>query len=76
MEKKEKEAAQGKYSNKMLTLEEASKYLRMGKSTLYECVNDGLIDCHRPPRGKILFNIEVLDAWLDRSEVPAGTAKV
>lgn len=74
--KENKVVDHGKYAGKMLTLEEAAKYLRMGKSTLYECINNSLIDCHRPPRGKILFNIEVLDAWLDKSEVPAGTAKV
>jgi len=64
---------QGKYRDKMLTLEEAAKYLRMGKSTLYECVNDNSIRCFRPPRGKILFNVEDLDAWLDKGEIPAGT---
>jgi excisionase family DNA binding protein len=74
---KENKAApeQGKYKNKMLTLEEAAKYLRMGKSTLYDCVNKNNIRCFRPPRGPILFNVEDLDAWLDKSEIPAGTVR-
>jgi len=71
--KESKTAIQGKYAGKMLTLEEAAKYLRMGKSTLYECVNDGSISSFKPPRGPRLFNVDDLDAWLDRSEVPAGT---
>lgn len=63
----------GKYDGKMLTLEEAAKYLRMGKSTLYECVYNGSIRHFKPPRGKILFHVDDLDAWLEKSEVPAGT---
>jgi len=65
----------GKYQDKMRTLEEAAKYLRMGKSTLYECANDGSIRCFRPKRGKILFNIDDLDAWLDTSEMPASVGR-
>ena len=68
-----KENKAGKFKGKMLTLKEAADYLRMGKSTLYECVEDGSIRYYRPPRGKILFNIDDLDKWLDMAEVPAGT---
>jgi len=71
--KENKKTDQGKYESKMLSLDEAAKYLRMGKSTLYECVYNGSIRHFKPPRGKILFNVDDLDAWLDKSEVPAGT---
>ena len=73
--KDSKTPEQGKYKDKMLTLEEAARYLRMGKTTLYECVHDNSIRHFRPPRGKILFKVEDLDAWLDTSEVPADTVK-
>jgi excisionase family DNA binding protein len=73
--KENKAADQGKYQGKMLTLDEAAKYLRMGKSTLYDCVNKNSIRCFRPPRGPMLFNVEDLDAWLDKSEIPAGTVR-
>jgi excisionase family DNA binding protein len=71
----EKEADQGKYKDKMLSLKEAAQYIRMGKSTLYQCANRGKIRCYKPPVGQILFNIEDLDKWLDMSEIPAGTVK-
>jgi excisionase family DNA binding protein len=56
----------------MLPLKEAAQYLRMGKSTLYQCANRGKIRCYRPPAGPILFNIDDLDTWLDMAEIPAG----
>jgi excisionase family DNA binding protein len=71
--KENKATDQGKYKDKILTLAEAAKYLRMGKSTLYNCVNKNKIRCFRPPCGPMLFNVEDLDAWLDKSEIPAGT---
>jgi excisionase family DNA binding protein len=67
--------AQGKYKDKMLTLKEAAQYLRMGVSTLYECVHDGSITYYQPPRGAKLFNIDDLDNWLDNGKIPAFTAK-
>ncbi|MDR1389567.1 MAG: helix-turn-helix domain-containing protein [Treponema sp.] len=70
--KENKVADQGKYQGKMLTLEEAAKYIRMGKSTLYDCVNKNSIRCFRPPQGPMLFNVEDLDKWLDMAEIPAG----
>lgn len=57
----------------LLTFEEATKYIRMGKTTLYECIKDGTIPFFRPPRGKILFDSEDLNDWLRASKVPAGT---
>ena len=73
--KENRAAGQGKYRDKMLTLKEAALYIRMGKSTLYECVNKNSIRCFRPSRGVILFNVEDLDKWLDIAEIPAGTVK-
>ena len=70
--KENKSAVHGKYEGKMLTLDEAAKYLRIGKSTLYECASKCRIRYYKPPRGKILFHIDDLDTWLDKSEVPAG----
>ncbi len=60
---------QGKYEDKMLTLEEAAKYIRMAKSTLYACIHKNIIRHFRPVRGKILFNVDDLDAWLDVGEI-------
>ena len=57
----------------LLTIDEAAKYIRMGKSTLYECINKCEIPFFRPPRGKILIDSADLDDWLRMSKVPAGT---
>jgi excisionase family DNA binding protein len=70
-----KAADQGKYKDKMLTLKEAAQYIRMGKSTLYQCANCGKIRFYKPPAGQMLFNVEDLDAWLDASEIPAVIEK-
>lgn len=56
---------QGKYEGKILTLTEAAKYLRMGVSTLYAKSNKGIIPCFPQSQGKKLFNVDVLDAWLE-----------
>ena len=71
--KENKVTVQGKYAGKMLTLKEAADYIRMGKSTLYECANNNSIRCFRPPLGVMLFNIDDLDKWLDIAEIPSGT---
>ena len=71
--KEKKAAVQGKYGDKMLTLNEAAKYLRLGKSTLYECANKCMIRSYKPPRGPKLFNVDDLDKWLDIAEIPAST---
>ncbi|MDR2865748.1 MAG: helix-turn-helix domain-containing protein [Spirochaetaceae bacterium] len=70
---KEKKTVQGKYQDKMLTLAEAAAYLRMGKSTLYDCSTKCKIRSFPQPVGPRLFYIDDLDAWLDKSEIPAGT---
>jgi excisionase family DNA binding protein len=57
----------------LLTIDEAVQYIRMGKTTLYDCVNHARIPFFRPSRGKILFDTADLDDWLRKSKVPAGT---
>ena len=57
----------------LLTVNEAAKYIRMGKATFYECINAGQISYFRPPKGKILVDTADLDDWLRVSKVPAGT---
>ena len=56
----------------LLTVDEAANYIRMGKTTFYECLNDGSIAFIRPPRGKILVKKTVLDTWLNTHEIPAS----
>jgi excisionase family DNA binding protein len=58
----------------LLTIDEAARYIRMGKTTFYECVKEGKIPFFRPPKGKILLDTADLDDWLRVSRVPAGTA--
>jgi excisionase family DNA binding protein len=59
----------------LLTIDEAARYIRMGKTTLYECINDGSIPFFfRPKKGKILLDTADLDGWLRKSKSPPGTA--
>ncbi len=58
---------------KLLTISEAVEYIRMGKTTLYECVHNGSIPFYRPLKGKILLDTADLDEWLRVSKIPAGT---
>jgi len=67
-------AQPGKYEGKILTLDEAAKYLRMGKSTLYAKSSKGIIPCFPQSQGKKLFNIDVLDSWLEGNEIAADAA--
>ena len=58
----------------LLTIDEAAKYIRLGKTSLYDCIRNGSISFFRPPRGKILLDTADLDDWLRRSKVTVGTA--
>jgi excisionase family DNA binding protein len=58
----------------LLTIDEAAKYIRLGKTSLYDCIHGGNIPFFRPPRGKILLDSADLDDWLRVSKVSAGTA--
>jgi excisionase family DNA binding protein len=57
----------------LVTIDEGAEYIRLGKTTLYECIHSGKIPFFRPPRGKILLDTADLDDWLRISKVPAGT---
>jgi len=48
-----------------LTLEEAARYLKMGKSTIYKLARQGAIPAHRV--GRVWrFDAAELDTWLKR----------
>jgi len=66
--KEKKLVLPGKYEGKLRTLAEAAEYLHMGVSTLYAKANKGIIPSLRPQFGKILFNIDALDAWLESED--------
>ena len=58
----------GKFSDATtwLTFEEAAKYLKMGKSTIYKLASEGNIPVHRA--GRVWrFDAEELDEWLKQS---------
>ncbi len=46
-----------------LTLEEAAKYLKMGKSTLYDLARKGGVPAHKMGR-EWRFDSEEVDEWL------------
>ncbi len=46
-----------------LTLEEAAKYLKMGKSTLYDLARKGGLPAHKMGR-EWRFDSEELDRWI------------
>jgi len=48
-----------------LTLEEAAKHLKIGKSTIYRLAREGDLPAHR--MGRVWrFDAEELDAWVKR----------
>lgn len=53
----------------VLTIEEASKYLRIPLSTLYKLAQDGKIPCQKVGR-HWRFRKETIDHWLDERSVP------
>jgi len=50
----------------VLTIEEASKYLRIPLSTLYKLAQDGKIPCQKVGR-HWRFRKETIDNWLDQN---------
>ena len=56
----------------LMTVDEAVKYIRMGKTSLYECLGRE-IPFFRRPTGKIVIDSADLDDYLRMSRVPAGT---
>jgi len=55
-----------------LTLEEAAKHLKIGKSTLYRLAREGELPAHR--MGRVWrFDAEELDKWLKTGKDTANT---
>lgn len=54
----------------VLTIEEASKYLRLPLSSLYKLAQDGKIPCQKVGR-HWRFRKETLDRWLDDMDIKA-----
>ena len=73
-EKKTANVKEKPYRGELLTVDEAAKYIRMGKTSFYDCINRGDFAFFRPPKGKILVDSAVLDEWLRNSEIPANTS--
>jgi len=49
-----------------LTLEEAAKHLKIGKSTIYRLAREGDLPAHR--MGRVWrFDVDELDAWVKNS---------
>jgi excisionase family DNA binding protein len=49
-----------------LTLEEAAKHLKIGKSTIYRLAREGDLPAHR--MGRVWrFDVKELDAWMKQS---------
>jgi len=59
--------------SQVLTIEEASKYLRIPLSTLYKLAQDGKIPCQKVGR-HWRFRKETIDNWLDERSVPTNKA--
>ncbi len=51
-----------------LTLEEAARYLKMGKSTLYDLARKGNIPAHKMGR-EWRFDADELDRWIKTGRV-------
>jgi excisionase family DNA binding protein len=59
------------FRGELLTITEAAKYIRMGRTLFYGCINRGEIPYFRPLRGKILIDSADLDDRLRTSKIPA-----
>lgn len=55
----------------VMTIEEASKYLRIPLSSLYKLAQDGKIPCQKVGR-HWRFRKETIDNWLDERSVPTN----
>ena len=74
-ESKAEAQAEKPVRGKLITVNEAAKYIHMGPTTFYDCINRGDIPSFHPPRGKTLVDTADLDDWLRMSK-SAGTATV
>ena len=75
MDKKKAVPQEKPVRGELLTIEEAAKYIRLGKTSLYHCINKGDIPYFNPPMGKMMVDSADLDDWLHRSKIPAGIKK-
>ena len=57
---------------KLLIVNEARKYVGLGKTTFYDCLKKGEIAYFDPPRGKRLVDTADLDDWLRKYKIQAG----
>jgi len=55
----------------VMTIEEASKYLRIPLSSLYKLAQDGKIPCQKVGR-HWRFRKETIDRWLDKTSEGKG----
>lgn len=59
----------------LLTIEDASKYLKLSRATLARMVRREEIPTVRLGRRRVLFRRETLDALIERAEHPARKAE-
>ena len=57
-----------------LTIEEAAKHLKIGKSTLYQMARDGKVPAQKLGRAW-RFDVEDLDKWLKSGQSVANAGK-
>lgn len=53
----------------VLTVEEASRYMGMSKSSLYKLTMNGTIPCYKPTGKMVYFNRKELEQWLQSNRV-------
>ena len=49
---------------RFLTIAEAAEFLRLSKSTIYKLTHRQLLPFIKPNNGKIIFDVEDLEKWL------------
>jgi len=58
----------------VLTIDEASHYLRIPLSSLYKLAQEGKIPCQKVGR-HWRFRKEAIDRWLDQNAIPTKNSK-
>lgn len=59
----------------VLTIDEASHYLRIPLSSLYKLAQEGKIPCQKVGR-HWRFRKEAIDRWLDQNSIPTKNSKI
>ena len=70
--KKDTQQQEKPVRGELLTIEEGAKYIHLGRTTFYQCINNGDIPYFSPPKGKMMVDSADLDDWLRMSKIPAG----